>query len=127
MEGNSWKFLTPNSSRPIAAELLNGPRFRPLLARYDRRLGRIVISFASGLQLAFPPRAVEGLQTALPDDFAEAEVSPSGLGVHFPRLDADIYLPALLEGFFGAGQPAGSHIGKAGAKTIAASENGEIG
>lgn len=96
-------------------------------ARYDRRLARIVISFASGLQLAFPPRAVEGLQTALPDDFAEAEVSPSGLGVHFPRLDADIYLPALLESFFGAGQPAGSYIGKADAKTIAASENGKIG
>lgn len=33
---------------------------------------------------------------------AGAQISPSGLGVHFPRLDADLYIPALLEGFLGS-------------------------
>jgi hypothetical protein len=30
------------------------------------------------------------------------EISPSGLGIHFPRLDADLYLPTILEGFLGS-------------------------
>ncbi|WP_206085913.1 DUF2442 domain-containing protein [Massilia polaris] len=34
---------------------------------------------------------------ALPADRKGAEISPSGLGVHFPKIDADVYLPALLE------------------------------
>jgi hypothetical protein len=29
------------------------------------------------------------------------EITPSGLGRHFPKLDADLCLPTLLEGVFG--------------------------
>jgi hypothetical protein len=65
--------------------------------RYDRRIARVVVSFASGLQLAFAPRDVGGLERARPADLSEAQISPSGLGVHFPKIDADVYLPALLE------------------------------
>lgn len=69
--------------------------------RYDRRIARVVISLASGLQLAFSPRHVQGLENARPADLADAEISPSGLGVHFPKIDADIDIPALLEAFLG--------------------------
>jgi hypothetical protein len=51
------------------------------------------------LQLAFAPRDVQGLENARPGDLADAEISPSGLGVHFPKVDADIDIPALLNGF----------------------------
>lgn len=72
--------------------------FPPAIAvRYDRRIARVVVTLASGLQIAFAPRDVPGLIQARPADLADAEISPSGLGVHFPRIDADIYLPALLE------------------------------
>ena len=71
-------------------------------ARYDRRIGRVVIDLSSGLSVVFRPRDVEGLDQAKPDQLAEIEISPSGLGLHFPALDADIYLPALLEGIFGS-------------------------
>jgi len=32
----------------------------------------------------------------------EIEITPSGYGIHFPKLDADLYLPALLQGFTGS-------------------------
>ena len=70
--------------------------------RYDRRVSRVVITLATGLELAFSPKHAQGLEHAHPTDLADAEISPSGLGIHFPRLDADIYLPALLEGFLGS-------------------------
>jgi hypothetical protein len=33
---------------------------------------------------------------------SKIEISPSGLGLHFPAIDADLYLPALLDGFLGS-------------------------
>jgi len=65
--------------------------------RYDRRIGRIVIALASGTQISVAPREVKGLKHAHPDDLDPAEISPSGLGIHFPKLDADLYIPALLK------------------------------
>lgn len=100
---------------------------------YDRRSARVVIKLASGLHINFAPRDVQGLEDALPDDLAGAEISPSGLGIHFPRLDADIYLPALLEGFLGTQRWMAAQRGKAGgsatspAKAAAARENGKLG
>jgi len=41
---------------------------------------------------------------ARPAQLAGIEISPSGLGLHFPQLDANLYLPALLEGFLGSRQ-----------------------
>jgi hypothetical protein len=71
-------------------------------ARYDRLVSRIMIGLSNGLELAFVPDLLEGLSGAKPADLAEIEITPSGLGLHWPRLDADFYLPALLEGTFGS-------------------------
>jgi len=101
--------------------------------RYDRRVARIVIVLASGLELAFSPKQVQGLEHAHPAELADATISPSGLGVHFPLLDADLYMPALLEGFLGSKRWMASEIGKLGgkasseAKSKAARENGKLG
>jgi hypothetical protein len=104
-----------------------------LAVRYDRRISRIVISLGSGLEIAFAPRDVQGLEKAHPADLADAEISPSGLGVHFPKIDADIYIPALMEGFLGSKRWMASQMGKVGglastdAKVAAARENGKLG
>ena len=101
--------------------------------RYDRRVSRVVITLATGLELAFSPKHAQGLEHAHPADLAGAEITPSGLGIHFPRLDADIYIPALLEGFLGSKRWIAAQIGKIGgatkskAKTAAARENGKLG
>jgi uncharacterized protein DUF2442 len=65
-------------------------------ARYDRRTARIVVNLNTGVQIAFPARLAEGLAEASPDDLAEIEISPAGLGLHWPKLDADVYVSALL-------------------------------
>ena len=101
--------------------------------RYDRRIGRIVIDLSSGIEVAFRPHDAQGLERAKVADLGEIEISPSGLGIHFPRLDADLYLPALLEGFLGSRRWMASEMGQRGgkatteAKAAAARENGRLG
>ena len=101
--------------------------------RYDRRIARIVISLASGLEIAFSARDVQGLENARPNDLTDAEISPSGLGVHFPKLDVDLYIPALLEGFLGSRNWMASQMGRVGGsastadKAAAARKNGKLG
>jgi len=75
---------------------------RAVAARYDRRVARIMVTLSNGLELAFPPHLAEGLAGAKPADLAIIEITPAGLGLHWPQLDADLYLPSLLEGIFGS-------------------------
>ena len=102
-------------------------------AHYDRRKSRIIIELSTGVQLAFPTELVEGLSGASPESLAEIEISPAGLGLHWPRLDADIYVPALLQGMFGTKNWMARHLGAKGgqarteAKTSASRENGRRG
>jgi len=104
-----------------------------LSVHYDPHLARVVIVLASGLELAFSPKHAQGLENAQPADLAEIEITPSGLGIHFPRLDADLYLPALLEGFLGTKRWMAVEMGKVGgtvtseAKASAARQNGKLG
>lgn len=102
-------------------------------AHYDRRIGRVVIDLSSGLSIAFKPQDAQGFEQAKPEQLTKIEISPSGLGLHFPAIDADIYLPSLLEGFLGSRRWMATRLGKAGgsvkssAKTAAARENGKLG
>jgi hypothetical protein len=61
-----------------------------------------VVNLNTGLELAFPPRLAQGLEHAKPTELADVELSPSGFGIHFPKVDAHVYLPALLQGVFGS-------------------------
>lgn len=106
---------------------------RAIAVRYDRRASRIVVSLSSGVELAFPPHLAEGLADAKSADLATIEITPTGLGLHWPKLDADLYLPALLEGVFGSPRWMAGLLGKSGgvartaAKIAAARENGRKG
>lgn len=106
---------------------------RAVSAKYDRHICCVVIQLNSNLGIFFFPRHVEGLEHATPEQLTEIEISPSGYGLHFPKLDTDLYLPALLEGVFGSGRWMASHMGTRGgqsrstAKTTAARENGKKG
>jgi len=102
-------------------------------ARYDRRRSRVVVALDTGVELAFPTRLAEGLAGASPDDLADIEISPAGLGLHWPRLDADLYVPALLQGVFGSKSWMARQLGAEGgrsrtvAKAAASRENGRRG
>jgi hypothetical protein len=102
-------------------------------AHYERKRDRVVIGLNTGIEVAFRPCDAQGLKRAKPDQLDTIEISPSGLGIHFPKLDADIYLPALLEGFLGSKRWVAAEHGKIGgsvsstAKAAAARRNGKLG
>ena len=75
---------------------------RAVSAHYDRKTGRIVVHLSSKLIVSFSPADAEGLEGAQPSQLKEIEISPSGFGIHFPAVDADLYVPGLLEGFLGS-------------------------
>lgn len=102
-------------------------------ARYDARRDRIEITLNSGLELGFAPHDVQELESASPAQLRKIEITPSGLGIYFPDVDADIYLPALMEGMLGSRRWMASRLGRSGGKSrseakIAASRaNGKLG
>lgn len=102
-------------------------------ARYDRRTRRVVVRLDTGADFAFPPSQAQGLETGSPEELGDIEITPSGLGLHWPRLDADLYLPALLQGVFGSKAWTAARMGAEGgksrspAKTEAARANGRLG
>lgn len=70
-------------------------------ARYDRATGRVTIDLANGCVYAFPAQLVQDLNGATDDQLAGVEVDGLGFNLHWPALDADLYVPALVSGVFG--------------------------
>jgi hypothetical protein len=106
---------------------------RAVSAKFDERLGKVVVELSSGLMIGFRPEDAQGLENARPEHLGEIEITPSGFGLHFPRLDADLYIPALLEGFFGSKKWAAARLGASGGaaktkvKAAASRANGLLG
>src|SRR3982074_531471 len=94
-----------------AVMIARGPVARA--ARYDARRGLIVIALEGGCEFAFPVALAEGLAGAPRSKLAKIKISPNGLGLHWPLLDAELYVPGLIEGAFGS-RPRGPQIGKLG-------------
>ena len=102
-------------------------------ARYDRRRDRIVVGLNTGASSRSRPISHKDWKQAAPSDLTDIEISPSGFGVHFPKLDAHLYLPALMQGVFGSKKWMAAQLGAAGgkvrspAKRAAARANGKRG
>ena len=89
---------------------------RAVAARYDRKRRQIVIDLSSKLAISVCPEGVQGLENYKASDLDEIEITPSGLGIHFPRLDADVYVSGVLEGFLGSKEWMSSRRGRAGSQ-----------
>lgn len=74
---------------------------RAISARYDRKTGRVVVDLVNGCTYAFPVQLVQDLQGASHDDLADIQVDGLGFNLHWPALDADLYVPSLVAGIFG--------------------------
>lgn len=101
-------------------------------ANFDPQTGLLNIQLSNGILIGLPTAQTQGLETASARKLSTIRISPSGYGIHFPRLDVDIYLPALLEGIFGTkawmaerGRKGGQATTKA--KKAAARANGKLG
>ena len=110
---------------------LRGPH--AVSARHDAVRDRIVVELSTGIEISFSPKQAQGLEAARADELSEIEITPSSLGLHFPKIDADIYVPALLEGVLGSAKWMAGQMGRIGgaarsaSKAQAARENGKRG
>lgn len=104
-----------------------------LQARYDTQAGMIIVSLGQKVELRFDPGAVQELESASPRELANIVISPSGRGLHFPLIDADVFLPTLLMGLTGTKSWMAANLGKTGgqirssAKAKASRKNGLLG
>lgn len=74
---------------------------RATAARYNRKTGRVTVDLMNGCTYVFPSHLVQDLSDASPDDLDTIEVDGLGFNLHWPKLDADLYVPALVAGVFG--------------------------
>ena len=94
--------------------------------------GRIRVELNNGCAFDFPVEQAQGLAGAKATDLRTIEISASGLGLHWPNLDADLYVPDLVKGILGTKRWM-TQIGAAGgkattvAKAAAARANGKLG
>jgi hypothetical protein len=102
---------------------------RAAAARFDRKLGRIVVELTNGCTFAFPPSLAQGLESAAEDELAQVEILGSGYGLHWEGLDVDLSIPGLLAGIFGTRAYMARRAGQATspAKAAAARANGAKG
>ena len=77
---------------------------KAISAHYDADRHRLVVELDNGHKLLINPDSVQGLREAKTSALVDIELTPSGLGLHFPALDADVYVPGLLAGRLGSSQ-----------------------
>ena len=106
---------------------LNEPR--AIKARYNKKLGRMVVELTNGCTFTFPPHLAQGLETATDEQLAQVEILGAGYGLHWEALDADLSVPGLLMGLFGTQAYMARQAGRAtsAAKSAAARQNGAKG
>lgn len=106
---------------------------RAVSAHYNRKTGCVTVDLINGCSYAFPISLVQDLREASTVDLTGVEVDGTGFNLHWPKLDVDLYIPALVAGFFGAqdwmrkalARQAGRST--SAAKATAARENGRKG
>lgn len=104
-----------------------------LTAPYEPKIGQVIITLNTGRQFLLDPAKTEGLQGASRAALRKIKIVGPGLGIYFPKLDIDVYIPGLLQGHFGSKKWAAAQLGRAGGsarskeKAAAARENGKLG
>lgn len=102
-------------------------------ADYDSRQNRLVVDLNTGVTIMVPVALIEELSDADANDLTEIEISPAGTALHWPRIDADVYVPSLVQGIYGTKRWMAAQLGAAGgratspAKSTAARANGAKG
>ena len=125
------------SEQEFQAATLRGEEVRrrgyAVRADYDSRQIRLVVDPNTGVTIMVPVHLIEELADATADGLGEIEISPAGTALHWPRLDADVYVPSLMQGIYGTKRWMAAQLGASGgsarspAKSAAARANGAKG
>jgi hypothetical protein len=105
---------------------------RATSARYDRARKLVVIKLDNGALFGVPPRLLQGLEDATPDQLSDVAVSSRGALVIWPEAEVAHSIAHLLAGVFGARwwlREQAAHAGRSTsqAKAAAARANGAKG
>lgn len=74
---------------------------RASAAYFERDTKRVVVELANGCVYIVPAALIQDLQEASEDALAEIVVDSLGFNLHWPALDVDLDVPALVSGIFG--------------------------
>lgn len=81
-------------------------REEPLVTSVEYRPGAgldlLILKLSDGRRHMIPREDLQGLQSATREQIAHVEILGGGTGLHWPDLDADLYVPALLRGIYGS-------------------------
>lgn len=115
-----------------ARRLREGPLVAAVEYRPGAGLDLLILELTDGSRRAIPREDLQGLESGTREQLANFEIVGGGTGLHWPDLDADLYVPALLRGIYGTKQWM-AKIGRRGgmaqtaAKKRAARANGKLG
>ncbi|MEL6902906.1 MAG: DUF2442 domain-containing protein [Cyanobacteria bacterium J06606_4] len=69
---------------------------------YAADTGLLHIQTTRGEQLSVPAALLQGVAGASNEQIANMELSPAGVGIHWPELDADLLVDSLCRGVYGS-------------------------
>jgi hypothetical protein len=128
--------VTTDAEIDRAIERARHVRHEPLVAKVEYRPGPgldlLILKLNDGRRHVLPREELQGLELATNQQIANVEIVGGGTGLHWPDLDADLYVPALLRGVHGTKKWM-AKIGRRGglvrstAKKEAARANGKLG
>lgn len=105
---------------------------RAVAVEVDPARRRVLATLTTGDIFGFSFSRVPGLDQASPEEQKDVSLSPSGSGIHWESIDADVSVPGLVVDIFGKAATA-ANLGAAGgraksrAKAAAARANGKRG
>jgi hypothetical protein len=114
--------LSEAEFQAIATRTAEENAFRPraVAVNFLSERNRVWIEMTNGLEVTFDPARHQELVGANAEQLAEVEISGRGSAIYFPRLDASIYIPALLEGLTGTKSWMAQQLGREGGKAKSA-------
>jgi hypothetical protein len=104
-----------------AKVLRSGPLVTAVEYRPGPGLDLLILKLNDGSRRAIPRENLQGLQTGTRDQIARVEILGGGTGLHWPDLDADLYVPSLLRGIYGTKKWM-AEIGRSGGSVTSAAK-----
>lgn len=138
MERNTRRAKIVTTDRQIDRAIAHPRRLRdePLVKEVEYKFGPgldlLVLKLSDGRRHVIPREDLQGLESATKQQISHVEILGGGTGLHWPELNVDLYVPALLRGISGNRQWM-AKIGRRGgqatspAKKKASRANGKLG
>ncbi|MFZ0733242.1 MAG: DUF2442 domain-containing protein [Candidatus Sulfotelmatobacter sp.] len=99
------RIVTTDSEIERAVERARRLRGEPLVKEVEYRSGPgldlLVLKLSDGRRHVIPREDLQGLESATKEQISRIEILGGGTGLHWPDLNVDLYVPALLRGTYG--------------------------